>query len=113
MSDACANACIGCGACCASFRVDFAAAELQSAGGDVPDGIATPLTAGLARLRGTDHLPPRCAALTGRVGVDARCAVHEWRPSPCREFGLRAPHGIADAACTRARSRHGLPPLAH
>ena len=56
---------------------------------------------------------PRRAAppLVGTVGVRAQCGIHEWRPSPCREFGLRAPMGIGDEACTRARARHGLPPL--
>lgn len=106
-----ANPCVGCGACCAAFRVDFAAAELQSAGGPVPDGLAVELGTAMARLRGTDHAPPRCAALVGRVGVDARCGIHEWRPSPCREFGLRAPHGLGDEACARARARHRLPAL--
>lgn len=105
------NPCLQCGACCASFRVDFAWEELQSAGGCVPDGLADVLSAGLARMRGTDHARPRCAALVGTVGVKASCGIHEWRPSPCREFGLRAPHGLGDEACSRARARHGLPPL--
>jgi Fe-S-cluster containining protein len=77
----------------------------------VPDGLAVEVTDGICRMRGTDHAQPRCAALTGRVGVDARCAIHEWRPSPCREFGLLSPHGRSDDACDRARARHGLPPL--
>lgn len=105
------NPCMRCGACCASFRVDFSCDELQSRGGTVPDGLAEPLNDRIARLRGTDHARPRCAALQGTVGVKAACGIHEWRPSPCREFGLRAPHGIGDEACDRARSRHGLPPL--
>lgn len=106
-----ANPCVGCGACCASFRVDFARDELLSEGGSVPDGLAVEVTDGTCRMRGTDHAQPRCAALTGRVGVDARCGIHEWRPSPCREFGLLSPHGRGDDACDRARARHGLPPL--
>lgn len=105
------NPCQACGACCASFTVDFAAEELQSQGGPVPDGLCVPLTATLVRLRGTDHSPPRCAALQGQVGVACACAIHEWRPAPCREFGLRAPSGIGDEACARARRRHGLGPL--
>ena len=106
------NPCISCGACCASFRVDFAREELQSEGGCVPDGLSVELNARLARMRGTDHAPPRCAALVGRVGEQASCGIYEWRPAPCREFGLRAPMGIGDEACARARARHGLPPLA-
>ena len=62
------NPCTRCGACCASFRVDFASDELQSQGGSVPDGLAEPLTRHLSRLRGTDHARPRCAALTGIIG---------------------------------------------
>ena len=77
----------------------------------MPDGLSVELTPTLARMRGTDHASPRCAALTGTVGVKAGCGIYEWRPAPCREFGLRTPMGIGDEACARARSRHGLPPL--
>lgn len=97
--------CRDCGACCASFRVDFSACELLSEGGQVPDGLAAPLTGTLSRLRGTDHSPPRCAALTGRVGERAVCGIYEWRPSPCREFDA------GSHACAQARRRHGLPAL--
>ncbi|WP_119153083.1 YkgJ family cysteine cluster protein [Caldimonas tepidiphila] len=103
--------CQGCGACCASFRVDFAREELDEEGGCVPSGLAVDLTASLCRMRGTDHAQPRCAALVGKVGHDARCGIYEWRPSPCREFGRLAPQGLPDDACTRARLRHGLAPL--
>jgi uncharacterized protein len=106
-----ANPCVGCGACCASFRVDFAREELLSEGGQVPDGLAVDVNDTTCRMRGTDHARPRCAALSGQVGVDARCGIHEWRPGPCREFGLLAPHGRGDGACDRARRRHGLAPL--
>ncbi|MEW6705149.1 MAG: YkgJ family cysteine cluster protein [Pseudomonadota bacterium] len=105
------NPCTRCGACCASFRVDFALEQLQEHGGSVPDGLAVVLTGSLARMRGTDHARPRCAALVGRVGVEAACGIYEWRPSPCREFGALAPLGRGDEACNRARARHGLPPL--
>jgi Fe-S-cluster containining protein len=105
------NPCLRCGACCASFRVDFAREELDVAGGPVPSGLAVDVNDTLCRMRGTDHGSPRCAALVGTVGAQAHCGIHEWRPSPCREFGLRAPMGLGDDACTRARARHGLPPL--
>ncbi|MCK6419680.1 MAG: YkgJ family cysteine cluster protein [Aquabacterium sp.] len=105
------NPCTRCGACCAAFRVDFACEELASRGGTVPDGLAIVITSSLARLRGTDHAPPRCAALVGQPGAQAGCGIYEWRPSPCREFGLRAAHGVGDDACDRARARYGLPPL--
>ncbi len=111
MSSSSNNPCTRCGACCASFRVDFARDELQGEGGRVPDGLAVELNASLCRMRGTDHSPPRCAALVGTVGTQAHCGIYEWRPGPCREFGLRAPQGLGDEACARARARHGLPPL--
>lgn len=107
------NPCLGCGACCASFRVDFAREELQSEGGAVPDGLCVELTPHLARMRGTDHARPRCAALIGQVGINASCGIYEWRPAPCREFGLRLPMGLDrdDPACAKARTQHGLPRL--
>jgi len=105
------NPCTRCGACCAAFRVDFAVEELESRFGRVPDGLTVELTDSTCRMRGTDHAQPRCAALVGTVGVQAHCGIYEWRPSPCREFGLLAPLGRGDEACSRARARHGLPPL--
>jgi hypothetical protein len=105
------NPCLTCGACCASFRVDFSTDELQSCGGCVPDGLTVEVTDSTARMRGTDHAQPRCAALVGTVGVAASCGIYEWRPGPCREFGMLAPLGRADAACNRARRRMGLTPL--
>jgi Fe-S-cluster containining protein len=111
MSAADDNPCTRCGACCASYRVDFARQELQSEMGPVPDGLAVELNASLCRMRGTDHAAPRCAALSGQVGVRAICGIYEWRPSPCREFGIRAALGIGDEACNRARARHGLAAL--
>lgn len=100
------SACTTCGACCACFRVDFSVHELQHMGGTVPDGLAVDVTRSMARMRGTDHAPPRCAALTGKLGEHVGCGIYEWRPSPCHEFEE------GSDACQRARSRHGLPPLA-
>jgi len=97
--------CLSCGACCAAFRVDFSTHELHSAGGGVPDGLAVPVTDHLWRMRGTDHLPVRCAALAGRVGERVACGIYEWRPGPCREFAA------GSAACAQARRRHGLAAL--
>ncbi len=97
--------CLSCGACCASFRVDFSVHETQEMGGDVPDGLAMPVTDSLRRLRGTDHVPPRCAALSGRLGQQVACGIYEWRPSPCREFEA------GSDACQHARRRHGLAQL--
>jgi Fe-S-cluster containining protein len=99
------SACQTCGACCASFRVDFSVFELDDEGGHVPSGLAVEVNASTWRMRGTDHVPVRCAALTGRVGERVACGIYEWRPHPCHEFSE------GSDACTRARQRHGLPPL--
>ena len=99
------NECTACGACCAAYRVDFSTQELQSEGGEVPDGLATPLAVSMCRLRGTDHSPPRCAALSGVIGERVRCGIYEWRPGPCRELEA------GGEACNRARAVYGLPRL--
>lgn len=95
--------CQACGACCASFRVDFSAFELDDSGGQVPSGLAVEVTDSTCRMRGTDHSPARCAALTGKIGEKVGCGIYEWRPSPCREFEA------GSDACVRVRMRHGVP----
>ncbi|CAN7745364.1 YkgJ family cysteine cluster protein [Pseudorhodoferax sp. LjRoot39] len=97
--------CLSCGACCACFRVDFSVHELLSEGGSVPDGLTVEVNGHTARMRGTDHVPVRCAALTGQLGQHVGCGIYEWRPSPCREFEA------GSEACDRARARHGMAPL--
>jgi uncharacterized protein len=99
------SACTACGACCASFRVDFSICELDTEGGQVPSGLAVEVNGNTCRMRGTDHLPIRCAALTGQLGQRVACGIYEWRPSPCREFEE------GSDACQRARARHGLPAI--
>eukprot|EP01038_Epipyxis_sp_PR26KG_P018072 gene18072-25357_t len=59
--------CLSCGACCASFRVDFAVYEMQAMGGTVPDGLALDVNGSTCRMRGTEQVPIRCVALTGQV----------------------------------------------
>lgn len=71
----------------------------------MPMGLAVEVNSSTARMRGTDHWPVRCAALTGQVGERVGCGIYEWRPSPCREFEE------GSDACLRARARHGLPAL--
>ena len=97
--------CLACGACCCAYRVDFSIHELDEQGGQVPAGLTVEVTGNTARMRGTDHVPSRCAALVGTVGVKAHCGIYEWRPGPCREL---AP---GSQGCEKARARHGLPPL--
>jgi Fe-S-cluster containining protein len=99
------SACTSCGACCACFRVDFAVQELQDQGGSVPMGLAVEVNSYTARMRGTDHQPPRCAALSGKLGEKIGCGIYEWRPSPCREFAE------GSEACNQARRRHGMQAL--
>ncbi|MFL6691634.1 MAG: YkgJ family cysteine cluster protein [Ramlibacter sp.] len=94
-----------CGACCASYRVDFAVYELDDMGGGVPAGLAVEVNGSTCRMRGTDHVPIRCAALTGKVGERTACAIYEWRPNPCRELEP------GSYGCEKARVRHGLPAL--
>lgn len=97
--------CLSCGACCASFRVDFSIYEAEDNGGRVPQGLIEEVTRHTCRMRGTDYASPRCAALIGKVGVQAACGIYEWRPSPCREFAA------GSDACNRVRQRLHLPPL--
>ncbi|MDP3652089.1 MAG: YkgJ family cysteine cluster protein [Rhodoferax sp.] len=99
------SACTTCGACCASYSVDFSVYELDERGGQVPSGLAVEVNHSTCRMRGTDHLPVRCAALTGKIGETIACGIYEWRPSPCREFAE------GSDACQRARTRHKLPRL--
>jgi hypothetical protein len=99
------SACTSCGACCSWCRVDFSVYELDENGGCVPGGLAVEVNGNTARMRGTDHWPPRCAALTGKLGESVACGIYEWRPSPCREFEE------GSDGCRRARAKVGLPPL--
>lgn len=99
------TACTRCGACCATFRVDFSNSELDTDNGIVPCGLTVEVTERTSRMRGTDHVPARCAALTGKLGQKVGCGIYEWRPSPCREFQE------GSDACNLARRRHGLLPI--
>lgn len=82
--------------------MDFSVYEMEDMGGRVPLGLADTLNGSMCRMRGTDTVPIRCAALGGKVGEKVGCGIYEWRPSPCREFEA------GSEACHRARARHGL-----
>jgi len=103
------SVCQTCGACCASFRVDFHPAELAGGafawGLGVPVEMTVPVTPAIVRLCGTDANPPRCVALAGELGVAVQCTIYDVRPSPCREFDTE------HAACNQARKRLGFTPL--
>lgn len=98
--------CQSCGACCASFRVDFHPAELAGGafawGQGVPAAMTVPVTPAIVRMCGTDDAAPRCVALAGEIGGLVRCTIYDERPSPCREFD------VEHDACLQARRRHGL-----
>lgn len=108
-ADSPGNPCTACGACCASFRVDFHPAELHGGAfaweAGVPAAMALRVTEQIVRMAGTDEAQPRCIALAGEVGVCVSCTIYGARPSPCREFD------ISHDACARARARHGLLPV--
>ena len=92
-----ADPCLSCGACCASFRVDFHVSDLDSQpGGCVPVALTLPVTATLYRMRGTDDGPPRCIALAGDIGGEVHCTIYDRRPGPCRDFAPYAALGIGD-----------------
>lgn len=103
------NPCCSCGACCATYRVDFHPLELTGGSwawkNGVPPEMTVKVTERLVRMKGTDHPQPRCVALDGKIGTMVSCAIYENRPSPCREFGPE------HDACNTARKRHGLEPL--
>jgi len=109
--------CTECGACCSAFRVSFHRSELAADGRPgVPANMAVHEVGNTWRMVGTDDSaadgqPPRCVALCGTVGEAVSCSIYDQRPSPCREFGALASVGIYEAACNRARARHGLPRL--
>ncbi|MDP1981590.1 MAG: YkgJ family cysteine cluster protein [Sulfuritalea sp.] len=106
------NHCQQCGACCATYRVSFHAEEVDvMPGGRVPAGLVEPIGGQLVCMRGTASAPQRCMALRGRIGEAVSCAIHEFRPSACREFAPLAAVGRGDEACNEARRRHQLPPL--
>jgi Fe-S-cluster containining protein len=103
------NPCQTCGACCASFRVSFYWSEGSADGGSVPVALTEALPPHRLCMNGTNAKAPRCIALRGAVGEKVSCGIYAQRSSTCREF--RA-DGAADSACTRARAKHGLAPLA-
>lgn len=77
------NPCVGCGACCAFFRVSFHWLEAQSAGGTVPDEDTVAITQPhLIAMKGIDTAnDPRCVNLVGTIGKDSQCSKYETRSS--------------------------------
>ena len=101
-----ANACIGCGVCCASYRIAFHWSETTACEtGTVPVELTETLRLHEVAMKGTSSNTPRCIALAGTPGIDATCSIHGRHPGFCREVALGSDQ------CNRARVRHGLPPL--
>lgn len=98
------NPCLNCGACCATFRVSFYWSEAISL--KLPEALTEQVNPWFSCMAGTNHKNPRCQALSGEIGQPTRCQVYQQRPSPCHELQP------GEDKCIRARSRHGLPPLA-
>lgn len=94
------NICVRCGACCATYRVSFYSAEADIL--SLPDELIDTLSTVFSCMTGTNQKIPRCAALQGQIGTEARCEIYAKRPSPCHEVQ------IGDERCQQARAKHGL-----
>ncbi|HET8698328.1 MAG TPA: YkgJ family cysteine cluster protein, partial [Gammaproteobacteria bacterium] len=97
MSGASRTPCLGCGACCAYYRVSFHWGETEPAlGGATPAALTAKLTPHHAVMRGTEYWPRRCVALVGEVGRSVSCGIYAERPSPCRELQPSWSEGAPD-----------------
>jgi Fe-S-cluster containining protein len=108
------NPCLGCGACCAFFRVQFYWREANEGDGDhvVPPGYFEELTDFHRCMMGTSEKHhPKCRGLGGRIGKDAACTIYSARPTPCRQFQASYSNGRHNPRCDEARRAHGLKPL--
>ena len=105
--------CIGCGACCAHFRVAFYWREAEPGGPwKVPLEKSLDLDSVLRCMKGTEvKHNPKCTSLTGRIGKNAQCDMYVNRPTPCRNFAASYENGVANPRCDEARASHGLLPL--
>ncbi|AXF84595.1 hypothetical protein DTO96_100304 [Ephemeroptericola cinctiostellae] len=100
------DACIRCGACCASFRVSFYWAETDAhPSGCVPEALTEPVSPYFVAMKGTNQARLRCVALQGEIGQAAGCGIYALRSTTCRDFEM------GDERCLAARALHGLPPL--
>ena len=107
-----ANPCLGCGACCATFRVSFYWSEADPfLGGTVPAALTEKLNPSCTVMRGTNQPNPRCIALAGEIGKDGHCSIYPQRASVCREVQPAWFNNQPSPQCDKGRLRHGLPPL--
>jgi len=103
--------CVRCGACCATFRVLFDRAELDSASFNVPKDLTEKVDELKLAILGTNEARPRCLALSGRIGHAVGCTIYLQRPSCCRDFKPSYEDGIRNTRCDFARRGKGLKPL--
>lgn len=101
LSGATPSPCQACGACCA-YASDWPRFSLETDAdlARIPAQYVAADGSGMA-CRGD-----RCTALLGRIGAATACAVYAVRPEVCRACEP------GDEACSMARRRHGLAPLA-
>ena len=95
------DACLSCGACCASFRVSFYGAEAAH----IPLEMVEDVNALYACMVGTNQQQPRCVALQGEIGKQVSCSIYSARSSTCKEVK------VTDEQCVKARKAHQLIPL--
>ena len=88
-----AHPCLSCGACCASFRVDFAVYEMQAMGGTVPDGLALDVTGCAHLFGGEEGLIRAVGARAEGVGLATRLAL-AGTPEAARALARFGPGGI-------------------
>ena len=62
-------------------------------GGGVPMGLASEVKGNTWRMRGTDHVPIRCAALTGKVGGQVETGAVLAVAGVAKEKRLQSAHG--------------------
>ncbi len=100
------QACLTCGACCATFRVSFYWAETDAhPQGAVPEHLTTAISPHYVAMQGVSQPQPRCVALAGNIGDQVSCNIYAQRSSTYRSFDA------GDERCHQARMTHGLTPL--
>lgn len=101
MASAAPSPCNTCGACC-SYNADWPRFTLED------DAVIAriPIELVSGTMSGMRCNGDRCCALVGEVGTATSCSIYAHRPDVCRACQP------GDDACTMARQRFGLPPLA-
>jgi Fe-S-cluster containining protein len=103
--------CLGCGACCATWPVQFHRSEVTPRG-DTPRRLVERTgDRDQVVMSGTEGPCPRCDALDGVIGDRTRCSIYPDRPSVCLEVVASFEHGEQDTSCDEARRKYGLPTL--